>query len=290
MSHISNLKKEMEEKYGVLPKGMVEDIYKRAGEKEVNQQTGYRKKKGCSTLLERFGEFYFCYFDKLLKEGMSEQMTARSIYLYTFADYDGILRYGNAKGEGNIVKEKDLQELLGLKKTEFMNAKKELIKIHKILLIREDGAVMPNPMFFQKGKIKRKKDLKMAVRIFEEGIQEIYRKAKPKEHKKIGVLIKLLPFINYGYNVVCFNPEESDLTKVRRMTLKDICVAIEYDETNASRLKRELLKMKVDGRPVVMISLVEDKNCVFINPKVYHKGGNEKTLRYLMDIFEIFEK
>ena len=130
----------------------------------------------------------------------------------------------------------------------------------------------------------------MAVRIFEEGIQEIYRKAKPKEHKKIGILIKLLPFINYGYNVVCFNPEESDLTKVRRMTLKDICAAIEYDETHSSRLKRELLKMKVDGRPVVMISLVEDKNCVFINPKVYHKGGNEKTLRYLMDIFEIFEK
>ena len=265
-------------------------LLKGKGEKEVNQQTGYRKKKGCSNLLERFVEFYFCYFDKLLKEKMSEQMTARSIYLFTFGDYDGILKYGNAKGEGSIVREKDLQELLGLKKTEFMNTKKELIKIHKIFLIREDGVVMPNPMFFQKGKIKRKKDLKMAVRIFEEGIQEIYRKAKPKEHKKIGILIKLLPFINYGYNVVCFNPEESDLTKVRRMTLKDICVAIEYDETNASRLKRELLKMKVDGKPVVMISLVEDKNCVFINPKVYHKGGNEKTLRYLMDIFEIFEK
>ena len=290
MSHISNLKKEMEEKYGVLPKGMVEDIYKRAGEKEVNQLKGYKKKTAFEKLIGKMGGFYFLKYDDLLKENMSEQMIARNVYLFTFVDYDGILKYGNAKGEKSFVKEKDLKELLGLSEARLSETKKALIKTHKTFILRDDGTVTANPLFFHKGDVKNKKEIRRMVRMFEEGIQEIYKKAKPKEHKKIGTLIKLLPHINYAYNIVCFNPEERDLAKVQRMTLKDICTTIGYDVANASRFKRELLKMKVDGKPVVMISLVEDKNCVFINPKVFYKGGNEKTLRYLFDTFEMFER
>ena len=77
------------------------------GEKKVNQLKGYRKKSEFDKLIGEFGEFYFLRYENILKENMEKQMLTRSVYLCTLANYDGILVYGNAKGEGKFVKEKE---------------------------------------------------------------------------------------------------------------------------------------------------------------------------------------
>lgn len=267
----------------------IDIIRKDSGRKEVERITYCRAKSKFERLISEFGEFYFCRYGNLLKLKIERQMVIRFIYLCTFANYDGKIEYGSAKGDGKLARLKDLQEILGLSRRETMYTQKVLIE-NKLILVNEDKTISISPQYAIKGKVKRRKALEKSVRVFEEGMQQLYKMAKPTEHKKLAILIELLPHINYDHNVVCFNPAERELSNIERMTLKDICVAIGYDETNSSRLKRELLRMKVGGKPVVMISLVENKHCVFINPQIYYKGHNDESLEHLMGIFKMFEK
>ena len=66
-----------------------------------------------------------------------------------------------------------------------------------------------------------KKELKGTVRMMELGVKEIYENAKPIEHKRLSLFIKILPYVNYNYNIICFNPEEGNKDEIRPMDLKD---------------------------------------------------------------------
>ena len=123
--------------------------------------------------------------------------------------------------------------------------------------------------------------------MFDNGFKEIYEQATSKEHKRLGILIKILPLVNYKWNLVCTNPEETDKDKIIPLSLKDLCRVVGYDENNSNKLKRELLKVEVSGNSVICIHTMKSGNIISINPKVYYKGNSIEALEYLCTLFDI---
>ena len=259
--------------------------FKDKGEKRVNQLKGYRKKTEFEKLIGEFGEFYFLRYENILKGNIGKQMLTRSIYLCTLANYDGILVYGNAKGENKFVKEKDLQEILGLGRSETMNTKRDIIKENKIFLVKEDKTIMMNPEYFLKGKVEEKKELKGAIRVFKEAIEELYKKSKPREHKRLALLIDLLPYVNFTHNVICNNPSEKEIERIDPLTLKEVMEIAEY--SNVTKFKKELLNVTVNGELAMKITETKYGKFIYVNPRVYYKGGNFEDLKACSNEFRI---
>lgn len=238
-----------------------------------------------SLIRDNFGSFYFSIYNRLLEVDLEPQYRLRFVYLCTYIDYDNKLKFGNAIGEARLMLERDLIEVLGLSQNETIRTKKALIEAN-LISIEDDKTISINKRYAIKGKI-TKRDLKGSMRIMENGLREIYTKAKPTEHKRLDIFIKVLPYINYNHNVLCKNPTESDVTKIEALTLSELCEIVGYDKTKSVRLKNELLKIKVDEQMAFGVFETGYGKRLYVNPKVYYKGRDLESLRALINMFNI---
>ena len=232
---------------------------------------------------EELGYFHFNIYKDLLLLDLEPQYLTRFVYLCCFLDFDDSrVKWGKIDGGNAIVK--DLEEILGLSERECRNTKNALIK-KGLITIDKNNIIEINKKYAFKGK--SKKDMEGCVKMFENGFKQIYENATPKEHKKLGILIKLLPSVNYAHNILCSNPEETDVTKIYPLSLKDICNIVGYAEKNSSRLKKELLNLTVNDELVVKITQTKYGIFIYINPHVYYKGHDIDGLKGTINEFRI---
>ncbi len=283
-----NIKAEILKETGeVISDRAINIVRKDAGKKEVKRIEFIINNSEMATKIRMFGSFYFNHYKNVLKLNIPEQVLFRYIYLCTYMNYNNQICIV-VDGKKRLATTKDLKSILRLSDSETRKTKNILIE-NELIIINEDKTISINSKFAIKGKV-RKKSLTGSVRIMEEGIQEIYEKAKPTEHKKLALLIKVLPHVNFDYNIVCFNPEERNQEDIIPMNLKELCNAVGYDETNTTRLKRDLLKLKVGGNPVIAVTEIYRGHAVSINPAIYYKGNNPKAMDWLMTLFKIVNK
>ena len=248
-----------------------------------------KSKNEIDTLIrDNLGGFYFSIYKDLLDIKLEPQYEFRFIYLCAYMNYDNKITFGNAEGNGKLAHEKDLMEVLGLSQNETIRTKNALIKAN-LITIEEDKTISINKKYAAKGKI-TKKILRGSVRIMEIGLRNLYENVTPKEHKKVDVLIKLLPYVNYDYNILCKNPSEPNKDKIEPLTIKDLCGIIGYDVKNQTKLKNSLLKLKVKNKCVIAITLVGNKHAISVNPYIYYKGNKINNLKHLCAIFDILDK
>lgn len=230
---------------------------------------------------EECGNFYFNYYKRL--EGKIEnQYIVRFLYLCTYLDYNNnlVVRSGNR----NVpIYEEDLQGILRLGRTETYKTKTILIDCD-LIHINDKGVINVNEKYCKKGDIINNGKIEK-VRIFNDGFRCLYEKALPKEHKKISLLISLLPYINLQYNIICKNTKETVLENIEPYTLKEMCSLLSC--SNVTKLKKDLLSLTIDNSPV--ISFHETINCklIAVNPKVYYKGTKIECLEWLIGLFKI---
>ena len=236
---------------------------------------------------QNLGNFYFLFY-KLIKKGIERQYIIRFLYLCTYMDYENKLLFGNGLEETKYMREKDLQEVLKLSKRETSYTREALIKNELIFI--KDNLIEVNKKYCIKGKIESSKKKSQKVRIFENGLKELYEKAKPKEHKKLALLIELLPYINLKFNIVCKNPTCENIKDLKPIDLKEICKIIKYSPNQSSRLKKDLLSLKVNEELVIMFNETGSAKFITINPKIYYKGTKLDDLKWLINSFEIKSK
>lgn len=222
---------------------------------------------------ENYGSFYFNFYKEVI-DMLKPQNITRALYLSCFANYNNILVEDN-KTRTIPLYEEDLQRILKLSRTETFRTKKDLIE-SGFLIINEDKTLSINKKYCLKGEVpKRNKNEK--VRMFSESIKEIYIKSQPKEHKKISLLFRLLPYINLRWNIVCYNVEEELKEKIIPYRLKSLCE--ELEQSNVTKFKKDLLSITVGGQPSAILTSVMDKNMITINPRIYYKGTKLEELR-----------
>ena len=270
----------MEEDIQLTPE-LLDEIVKEAYKKGVEdaqgrkerQKEGYKKRLGQEELKKHFkhnyGSFYFDFYIRI------EELLNDSLLLCSYLDFDNNLVI---KKEKPINKD-NLHIILRISKKQSDRTRDDLIK-KDILIMNQDESFSINKKYFRKGDIMREESVE-TVRVFDNAIRELYESCTPREHKKLALLYKLIPYINNNWNIVCKNINEENRELIEPYELKEIAKVLGV--TNVTRFKNDLLKLTVNGQPVVMIQLVLNKSRILINPKVYYKGTRLDEVKNIED-------
>ena len=259
--------------------------------KEIQKKEEYKKYISAKTdfqncINENFGSFYFNFYNSITPT-LERQYKFRFIYLCTYLKYnDNRLMYKQQNGLYKLYKENNLMELLRLSERETRNTKKALIE-NGLIKIDADKNIIINDRISFLGEL-TKGDKRAYTRIFKDAIQELYNNSLPREHKLLGLLIDLLPLINFKFNIICYNPNCELVEDLQPLSLKDISEYFKlYTGKNITSLKNKLLKIKVNKQDAIMYMERDGMKAFVVNPSIYYKGNNINDLNYLIDLFRI---
>ena len=239
--------------------------------------------------------YKYCYPYMLdlqeLDEGSKSNIhIIRFIVLSTYLSKDGYVRYQNRK-----IKKSRLIRIWNLKNSR--DPKKTYDRLKNIGYIIEDSEgyiminqdVMKNGKIIDFNKIKNKNDNYTYTRLFSKNIQDMYCNCKERDRGKLAILFKLLPFVNFKYNVFCYNPTETIEENINLCNWKDLARICGYDDSNSSRIKKDLWNLKIYDSSVVGIFATKTGNAICINPKVYYGGNDIKDVKHLYAMFKMCE-
>lgn len=227
-------------------------------------------------ILFRYGEQLFPTVDKA--------SLIRLIFLATFIDKNKDAeenRLTDNRGKTFFTK-KDVKQVLKLSPTCFDGFWHEMVSA-KIITLNNSGEVILNDELFQYGRIKELNENRM--RLFCGAVRRLYVRCQPRQHKLLGYIFKMIPFVSKEYNIVCLNPEESDVNMVRPMTLECFCKYMEYDTSHAKRLLQDILSVKIDGQQLVKYVSDGKLNTSYlvVNPRAYYAGYHTAELAALFN-------
>lgn len=224
-------------------------------------------------------------------EGIIERMkpaaVSRIIYLSTFIDYEGKLINNN----GKLMTKQDIMKQMNLKKQSFFDFFKEITE-NKVVIDKNNYYEI-NKEYFYKGTINplNLKDGSIVTRIYISAVRELYLKASTSSHKHMGYIFKLIPYINREYNVVCSNPFETDVKKIKPLTLNEVCDILHYDKNNAKRLIAEFSSSKFQIKDsdkfkgllmyISTCGVFDGNTYMVVNPQIYYGGKNIENIAIL---------
>ncbi|MCM3786892.1 hypothetical protein M3221_00410 [Domibacillus indicus] len=223
------------------------------------------------------GGFVFAFFDAAqTMDGQFPTLTqsdlARLMFIGTYAAWEtGQLKHDN----GRPIDKKGLAELLNVSRPAFGTFYKKLVAEE---IIREkDGDLFVNAAVFYRGNLgdvrKQLGDVQY-TRLFRKTVRELYELYGGRAIKQLAIIYSVLPFVNFNFNVICYNPEESNVDLVRPMTLDKLAAALGYKDTH--KLVTALRKIKHNNQSVFGLFEIDgDKRArkVVVNPSVVYAGG-----------------
>lgn len=249
-------------------------LYKLKKEENIKRQL-----RRCNTEL---GNFYFMPTTEQF-DNVSSETAIRLIYLNTYTKHNSNLLMLT---ERTPLKKSDLPRILGVSKSTAFRFWKEVSP--RFLTENENGLLLTNTSVFKRGKIKTNSEHTYYQKIYVKGVRKLYQAASNSSHKQLGYLFKLLPFINIEYNLLCFNPLETNIEKIELLSMADFCSLINYDITHLDRLlwvyrntffevgenKESFCAITYDG--------INRKNAkIFINPHILYSGTDYKRVEVL---------
>ena len=228
---------------------------------------------------KKYGSFVWLLYNagQVLDLGIQPDELTKLIYISTYMGYNNRLMVS----EDESMTKKQMREILHVSEDTFH---KFYISLTNTGILSEDidKCLYLNTSIFKRGAIKDVKDIDCnRTRLYIKSIRSLYTQAKISEHKLLSYLFQAIPFVNVNYNILCFNPLENDLQKVKPMIMKDFCVIIGYSQDNDRRLKTKLKGLRLHQLPV--FSFVDNADGLFcyINPNVYYAGNKWEEVKVL---------
>lgn len=245
------------------------------------QEEAAAKKQYIKDLNRENGDFVFLIYNisEALAFGVQPATLTRLIYLSTYMDYNNKLKLTDVTS----MEQKDVKDVLKVSQSTYERFMEEVLE-KKIIFKDDKGRLYLDAKFFFRGSVpknfKNSFD-KNVIKVYYDGVREIYEKAKISEHAKLSYLFQMIPFVNIQYNMLCHNPLESEMKHVKAMTLPEYCSIVGYSPNNAYKLKNYLKKVLLGGIPV--FSFVENAYGLFcyVNPNVFYVGNNEDKIEIL---------
>ena len=197
----------------------------------------------------------------------------RLIYLSTYLSWhDNELRIG----ERHKIKRCELPDILCVSCS---TAERFWQEISPRYVTEDDkGTLILNPSVFAKGNAKRL--LAFYIKVFAKGMQALYKSVPKAQHKQLGYIFAMLPYINTEHNILCHNTDERNIDRLEPMTMREFCEEIGYDYRHVDRLHNTFkrLRFEVDGRRELFCSIIRNeytgKALMVVNPKVFYSGSN----------------
>lgn len=221
-------------------------------------------------ILDSFGRFSFLHTAQGF-EDVSPETAARLVYLSTFLKWeDGALLVT----QRSKMSRDRLQEVLGLSRQTVSRFLDE-VSPNYITLDHANNLYM-NPKLFYRGKIGRHGESVSWRKVYTDSVRKLYRMAGKNNHRYLGYVFKMLPFISIEYNGLCLDIFERDLSMVQFMSDADFCSRIGYDYSAVSRLKGiyKRIRFDVEEHTEPFCAFVEtgDNTRIFVNPHILYNG------------------
>jgi len=248
-----------------------------------------QKKEFFQTYTNEYGGFIFSIFKHCKEFSNHKELNqcdlARLIMLATYVGYNGMLLSDNAKS----INKNNMNQVLKLGNETFCKFYNKLVNLN--IIYQDEDKLYLNKQYFFKGEVSVHKAYikqKDYTRLYINSIRYLYNNVSATKHKHLGLIFRMIPYINLKWNLLCINPTENNLELINIITLGELAELFDYDEKYLFQLRKDLLNIKLkDGSNI--ISFVEcdtdiTKKKVCINPQVIF-GGMEVD-----DIFNIMEK
>lgn len=248
--------------------------YKDKLEREKQKSIAERKRKS-------LGTFYFVLAEHQFEE-LSPKTAARLIFLCTYLCYNGTLVF-NLKTKQRIRKS-DLPMLMGLSGATVFRFWQEVNPNY--IVEEEEGLRIVHPSILR-GNL-RHNEYEPYQRFYINGVRSLYKMTDLTQHQHLGFIFKLLPYINFEYNVLCAHEYqgETELEKIKLLSAQELCNMIGYDYAHFNRLKKIYndILFEINGHEEYFLTFVqhgEDEIQFFVNPKILYVGSDYEKVEVL---------
>lgn len=263
-----------------------EDQQRNRERKEQREQNQRRRNAS-----NEFGDFYFIKGEQEFPE-LSPQTLARLIYLETYIGYANQTNKSRnklMKTQKTQMRREDLPEVLKVSRSladEFWNEVSP-----KYVTADDEGLLYSNSEVFIRGALKRK-EYTAYQKFYRDGIQSVYLSLKPSKHRYLGYVYQMLRFVNFEFNVLCFNPDETNKDRIEPMTVRQFCEEIGFNVSNWCRLENVYrnLRFKVGDNLEKFCAFVTDGGNkadmrIIVNPRIIYGGTDYQKVGALDIIF-----
>lgn len=241
-------------------------------------------------LSNHYGTFFFSNYAGLediftIDNRFEASLVFKFLYLSTYADYDGVLHWGQEfRGEytGNMTV-KDLPEVLGVSRQMATTIRTKLFKIGA-LTTDIDGTLSVNTKLCFRGTL-TKANRQDSTRAYDKCIRELYKASTTKEHVRLGKVVQLLPYVNVFHNVLCLNTAEKNIKKLEVLRAQDIARILGEDVSHTRRMEKDITKTRVGDEILLGQFIGGGNHCFVVNPRLFYKGNDIKDLRALANLF-----
>ena len=220
------------------------------------------------------------------------------VMLSTYADFanrdkDSMLVIGNRYAKKTPMTTADIQKELGLSNSTFYEFMNDVLP-----QVNENGEVTNTPYiyklndtyflnkeFFLRSHLPKGSHSNIN-KIFVEPVRRLYNLAMVSQHRKLGMVFALLPYINREWNIVCWNPLEANPALVEALTMTEICEVLDLSKKNAARTINGMIKqimkitLKIDGARQFFCGLFEtdERKEMIINPNFIYIGRRKNDV------------
>lgn len=272
----------------------VTDMYSVVFTPTLDMAENYKNRSKASDFQEENGGFVFALFASCVTMAdrfptLTQSDLARMMFIGTYAGWaDGRLKYDN----GVPIGRSELLKLTGMSRNRFGEFYSRLVEAE--IIAESDSNLFVNPTVFYRGNLKEHQfdisDLAY-TRLFRKTARELYDAYNGRTIKQLAVLYSILPFVNFNYNVVCYNPTEPAMELIRPITIDKLAVLLGYERTE--NLIRIIDKIKYEDSKVFAYFGTnfrsKGKAGVIVNPRAVY-AGDAKTLDVARGVFELSER
>ena len=232
--------------------------------------------------LKRLGKFCFL----AIENGFSEippATVARLVYLSTFLRYGTDSLYLTKRTQ---MKKDHLPKVMGMSATTAFRFMKEVVP--QYLRVDESGNLHLSDQIFRCGGMGKNNKNRAYQKVYIDMVRNLYERTRLSNHKELGYIFAMMPYINIEYNVLCKNPYEKDIERIELLSVREFCEAIGHSYSTASRLRETYSKIRfpVDGADEQFCKFVTDGNdlddaWIFINPRILYSGTSPELVKIL---------
>ena len=178
----------------------------------------------------RFGGFTFLKnnFDKL--KSLNPATAGRLAYLSTYLAFDS----QRLLNDNEPMQKKHLPYILNISKPTADKFYNECVAADLLYDNGKSGLEITEA--FYRGKCADKN----RVKLYKRTIQQMYKKLPPQKHRYFGYVIQLVPLINFEWNVICHNPQETDRFHLQSLSFKEVCQELGYEYSYSKELRKAL--------------------------------------------------
>lgn len=251
-------------------------------EEETAAKDRYNINKSKTDLISKKDKSYFkrfiTEFNKI--DDLDSQEATRLMYLSTYVSYDNnILKYDN----GIVMKKKDIKKVMNLSDSMCRRFIDNMIK--KEYLIVTDLGYQINKSIIHKGSDENRTlvESERYSKIYIQAMRKMYMSVEPRQHKFLGYVFQMLPYVNIYHNILCYNPYEKNEELLDYINMIRFCELLGLSHDNVTRFRKNAEKVVFEFNGTLQHFMCyilgaedESKNqgMIIINPNILY-GENE---------------